>query len=99
MYMSENPPYSGLPNHEMIKHTVGKCVRGAANMSALKWFQVMLTWGHMGTFRNICSKHLPKYANNFSGQHNSRPLSTVDQIEETAFGVVRKTFKYRELTL
>ncbi len=42
----------------------------------------MLKRGYTGTFHHMSPKHLHRYVGEFEGQHNDRPLDTINQMEK-----------------
>ena len=58
----------------------------------------MLKRGYIGTYHRMSEKHLQRYADEFAGRHNVRPLPTMEQIGKTVDGMVGKRLKYKELT-
>ena len=57
----------------------------------------MLKRGYNGVYHHFSPKHLPRYINEFSGRHNSRPLDTEDQISELVRQSVGKYLSYARL--
>ena len=45
----------------------------------------------------MSEKHLPRYVNEFSRRHNTRPVDTIDQMASVAAHMDDKRLQYREL--
>ena len=98
VYTDEHAGYRGLANHETVAHGAGEYVRGQAHTNGVESFWSMLKRGYVGTYHQLSVKHLPRYVNEFSGRHNSRPLDTEEQMGRMADGMVGKRLSYRQLT-
>ena len=59
--------------------------------------QGILKRGYIETYHRLSEKHLQRYADEFAGQHNKRPLATMEQIDRTVGGMMGKRLKYKEL--
>ena len=57
----------------------------------------MLKRGINGTYHHISPKHLDRYATEFEGRHNVRPLDTADQMVAMAQGMEGKRLSYDDL--
>ena len=58
----------------------------------------MLKRGYTGTYHHISPKHLHRYVDEFSGQHNVRPLDTQNQMAAIVRRAAGKRLTYHELT-
>lgn len=97
VYTDEHKGYSGLPNHEKVKHGVGEFVNGMAHTNGVESFWAMLKRAHKGTFHRLSAKHLQRYVNEFAGRHNIRDLDTIRQMEHVVAGMVGRRLMYRDL--
>ncbi len=103
VYTDEHGGYSGLENHEVVKHSVGEYVKEQAHTNGIESFWSMLKWGYVGTYHQMSVKHLDRYVSEFAGRHNARPLDTIDQMEQMeqmeqiARALTGKTLKYQDL--
>ena len=97
VYTDGATAYDGLPNREMVAHSVGEYVRGEAHTNGMESFWSMLKRGYHGTYHRMSAKHLQRYVNEFAGRHNIRDLDTVDQMVAVFVGLVGKRLTYREL--
>ncbi len=79
VYTDERGGYKGLPNHKSVKHGRGQFVEGDAHTQGIESHWSMLKRGIIGTYHHIIPKHTGRYANEFAGHHNDRPLDTADQ--------------------
>ena len=52
---------------------------------------------HEGIYRKMSKKHLLRYANEFSGQHDMRGKDTVDQLETIAGRMDGRRLRYTSL--
>ena len=57
----------------------------------------MLKRGIYGTYHHISPKHTHRYATEFAGRHNSRPLDTDDQLKRLMAGMTGRRLRYRDL--
>ena len=84
VYTDDSNAYSNLPfNHDSVKHSVGEYVKQQAHINGIESFWAMLNRSHKGTFHKISSKHLNRYAKEFSGRRNIRELDTIIQMRDT----------------
>ena len=98
VYTDEHRSYVGLPNHEAVGHGKGEFVRGEAHTQGIDSFWSMLKRGYVGTYHWWSRKHLHRYATEFAGRHNGRPLDTVEQMKVIARGLVGRRLRYKVLT-
>ena len=73
-------------------------MNGQAHTNGLESFWAMMKRGYHGTYYHFSAKHLDRYAGEFEGRHNRRPLDTVDQMTAMAQGMLGKHLTYRKLT-
>ena len=101
VYTDQNVSYKGLTKknykHQAVNHSVGEYIKGQAHTNGVESFWSMLKRGHMGVYHKMSSKHLQRYIDEYVGRHNTRPLSTMSQIEVTFKGMDGKRLKYKEL--
>ena len=98
VYTDEAAVYRSLPNHEVVKHSVGEYVNGQAHTNGIESFWATLKRGYHGTYHQMSAKHLGRYVGEFAGRHNDRPLDTVDQLRAIVRGMVGKRLRYADLT-
>ena len=79
VYTDDHGGYSGLPNHETVRHSVAEYVNGMAHTNGIESFWSMLKRAHKGTFHKLSAKHLQRYVDEFVARHNIRELDTIDQ--------------------
>ena len=96
-YTDEHHAYTGLTNHESVKHSVGEYVRGQAHVNGMESFWSMVRRGYDGTFHHISEEHLHRYINEFAGRHNVRSLDTIDMMETVAENMTGQRLKYFDL--
>ena len=75
----------------------GEYVRDLAHTAGMDSHWAMLKRGIMGTYHHISTKHLGRYANEFAGRHNDRPMDTADQMEAMVRGMQGKRLRYEDL--
>ena len=97
VFTDEFPSYTGLVNHEVVKHKVGEYVNGMVHTNGIESHWAMLKRGIMGTYHHISPKHLDRYATEFAGRHNDRPSDTADQIHNLIGGMEGKRLRYEDL--
>ncbi len=96
-YTDENSAYSGLKNHESVKHGVGEYVRGQSHTNGMESFWSLMRRGYDGTFHHLSAEHLHRYVNEFAGRHNIRPLDTDMMMLEIAGGMHGRRLTYKML--
>ena len=57
----------------------------------------MLKRGIYGTYHHISPQHTARYATEFAGRHNDRPMDTVDQVKALVKGAEGKRLRYKDL--
>ena len=98
VYTDEARAYIGLPReHEVVKHSVGEYVREQVHTNGMESHWATLKRGITGTYHQMSPKHLHRYASEFEGRHNMRPLDTIDQIHATIRGMNGKELKIKDL--
>ena len=97
IYTDDHRSYQGLPNHEVVKHSVSEYVRDQAHVNGIESFWALLKRGYHGTFHHMSEKHLDRYVGEFSGRYNQRDYDTIDQMKLIVRGLEGKSLKYREL--
>ena len=97
VYTDDHGGYSGLPNHEAVKHSVGEYVDGMAHTNGIESFWAALKRGYHGIYHHWSQKHMDQYVNEFEGRHNQREEDTVDQMASIVRGMDGKRLRYREL--
>lgn len=98
IYTDEARAYAGLRRrHEAVRHSVGEYVRDMAHTNGVESFWAMLKRGYTGVYHHMSVKHLERYASEFSGRHNSRPLDTESQMRASTRGMEGKRLRYADL--
>ena len=98
VYTDEHGGYQDLPNHEVVKHNVGRYVEGMAHTNGIESFWATLKRGYVGVYHQMSPEHLHRYVSEFEGRHNDRPADTVNQIRHLVQGMRGKRLPYKELT-
>ena len=100
VFTDDNRAYLSLDRclHVALRHNVGEYVRGMAHTNGIESHWSMLKRGYNGVYHHFSPKHLPRYINEFSGRHNSRPLDTEDQMAELVSQSEGKRLTYAQLT-
>ena len=97
VYTDEHASYKGLPNHQSVKHGRGEFVLGDVHTQGIESHWSMFKRGIIGTYHHISPKHTERYATEFTGRHNDRPLDTADQMGAIARGMDGKRLRYQDL--
>ena len=98
IYTDEARAYDGLRRrHEAVKHSVGEYVRDIAHTNGVESFWAMLKRGYAGVYHHMSVKHLERYASEFSGWRNSRPLDTERRMRASTRGMEGKRLRYADL--
>ena len=97
IFSDDHYAYRTLPNHEMVKHSVGEYVRGQVHTNGIESFWALLKRGYYGTYHRMSFKHLQRYVNEFAGRHNVRPLDTIEQMKAVVVRMDGKRLRYRDL--
>ena len=97
VFTDDHAAYRGLPNREAVQHGVGEYVRGMVHTNGMESHWATLKRGINGTYHHISPKHLDRYAQEFEGRHNNRPLDTADQMAAMAVGAVGRHLPYADL--
>ncbi len=97
VYSDESAAYRGLPNHDMVNHSIEEYARGLVHINGMESFWSMLKRAHKGTFHYISPKHLQRYVNEFAGKHSIRNQDTIHQMQGVVIGLVGRRLMYRDL--
>ncbi len=97
IYTDDHGGYEGLPNHEVVRHSVGEYVNGQAHTNGVESFWSLMKRGYHGIFHSMSVKHLNRYVDEFAGRHNQREINTSDQMGDVVRGMDGKRLRYREL--
>lgn len=97
VYTDGATAYEGLPNRELVRHSVGEYVRGQAHTNGMESFWATLKRAHKGVFHRLSAKHLQRYVNEFPGRHNTRDWDTADQMAHVAVAIVSQRLIYCDL--
>ena len=54
--------------------------------------------GIIGTDHHVSPKHTERYAVEFAGRHNNRPMDTIDQMSDMVRRLNGKRLRYKDLT-
>ena len=97
VYTDEHAGYQGMINHAAVPHGAGQYVRGEVHTNGIESHWSMFKRGIIGTYHHISPKHTARYAVEFAGRHNQRPLDTEEQMSRMAKGGEGKRLQYRDL--
>ncbi len=97
VYSDEHKGYVGLDNHFAIKHGKGQYVDGDVHTNGIESHWALLKRGYMGVYHWMSAKHLHRYATEFAGRHNARPLDTISRIRQLMAGANGKRLRYQDL--
>ena len=97
LYTDTLASYEGLPNHTAVNRSIGQYVEGSAHTNGVESFWSLLKRAHLGTYHQFSRKHLHRYVNEFTCQHNIRGLDAKDQIALVMLALEGKRLRYKEL--
>ena len=98
IYTDDNRAYTGLKNHEVVKHSASEYVRGDIHTNGIESFWSMFDRAHMGTYHKMSKKHLQRYVDEFVGRHNIRNKDTIDQMSHIVGMMAGRRLTYTQLT-
>ena len=87
----------GMPRHQVVDHSQGEYVLGDIHTNGIEGLWAMLKRGITGTYHHISEKHTQRYATEFGGRHNDRPLDTIVQVRQLIKGMEGKRLRYKDL--
>jgi transposase-like protein len=97
VYTDEAAAYKGMMNHVAVPHSREEYVHGEVHTNGIESLWAMLKRGITGTYHHISPQHTHRYATEFGGRHNDRPLDTVDQVRALVKGSEGKRLRYKDL--
>ena len=100
VFTDEHASYKGIDRpHGSVNHSAGEYVSGSGliHTAGIDSFWAGLKRGIYGSYHHVSVKHLGRYAGEFAGRHNDRPLDTEDQMEQIARGMTGKRLRYSDL--
>ncbi len=98
VYTDELASYRNIPQaHGVVQHSVSEFVNGAAHTNGIESHWAMLKRGYIGVYHQMSGKHLQRYANEFAGRHNQRPMDTAQQMDTMAAEIVGKRLRWQDL--
>ena len=97
VYTDEAAGYKGMMNHVAVPHGREEYVHGEVHTNGIESLWAMLKRGVYGTYHHISPQHTHRYATEFAGRHNDRPLDTVDQVKSLVKGAEGKRLRYQDL--
>ena len=97
VFTDEHAAYKGMMNHVAVPHSRGEYVHGEVHTNGIESLWSMMKRGIVGTYHHISPKHTARYATEFAGRHNDRPLDTVEQIGAMVKGMDGKRLRYADL--
>ena len=100
VYTDHYAGYMGMRDrsHKKINRNVGEYINDQVHTNSIESFWSMLKRGYVGTYHYMSPKHLHRYANEFAGRHNSKDLSTLDQMRAMAANMEGRLLTYEALT-
>ena len=98
VYTDEAAAYQGINRpHQAVAHSAGEYVRDMAHTNGMESHWALMKRGLNGIYHHVSVKHLGRYAGEFAGRHNDRPMDTVDQMVEMIRGMEGKRLRYTDL--
>ena len=93
-------PYKSLKEtyeHHTVKHSVSEYVNGMTHTNGIESFWAMLKRGYHGVYHKMSVNYLGRYINEFTGRHNTRPMDTLEQMQDIFRGMEGKRLRYVDL--
>lgn len=81
--------------HQVVKHSRGEYVRGAAHTNTAESFFALFKRGVHGTFHHISKQHLSRYANEFSFRWDHRKVDDGTRMVQAIAETDGKRLMYR----
>ena len=100
IHTDEHAGYKGSKRdyqHKPVHHSVGDYVLFGAHTNGMESTWSLLKRGYHGTYHHWSTKHLRRYAAEFAGRHNQRPLDTIEQMQSIMRGMGGKRLRYEDL--
>ena len=99
IYTDEHKAYEGLPeyNREVVRHSAGEYVNGAASTNGIESFWALLKRGYYGTHHWWSVKHLHRYVAEYQHRQNTIGLSGERAIGRLVRGGEGKRLTYAAL--
>ena len=97
VFTDEAKAYKGMVNHVAVPHSHDEYVHGEVHTNGIESHFSTFKRGIIGTYHHISPKHTERYAVEFAGRHNNRPLDTDEQMSRMAEGAVGKRLEYADL--
>ena len=97
VFTDEAQAYRGMVNHGTVSHGAGQYVQGEVHTNGIESHWSMFKRGIIGTYHHISPKHTERYAVEFAGRHNNRPLDTEDQLNGMVKAAEGKRLRYADL--
>ena len=97
VYTDEAKGYKGMDReHKAVNHSAKHYVLGLAHTNGMESFWFALKRG-FDSFIKVSPKHVVRYAIEFAGRHNDRPVDTIEQMTLLAKGMVGRRLTYADL--
>ena len=97
VFTDEHAGYKGMVNHVAVPHSREEYVHGEVHTNGIESHWSMFKRGIIGTYHHISPKHTERYAVEFAGRHNHRPLDTEQQLSALVKGADGKRLRYSDL--
>ncbi len=98
VYTDEASAYTGIPrDHDSVRHGKGEYVRDDVHTNGMESHWATFKRGIYGVYHHISPKHTERYAAEFAGRHNIRPLDTSEQMAAMVQGSDGKRLRYIDL--
>lgn len=85
--------------HEVVNHSAGEYVRGAAHTNTVESYFAVLKRGITGVYHHVSPQHLKRYLAEFDFRYNYRAALGADDVSRTANalrGIVGKRLMYKD---
>ena len=98
VFTDEHQSYQGMEfSHDTVKHGNEEYVRGIVHVNGMEGHWSQFKRAYHGTWHSISPKHTQRYIDEFAAKQNFRDQDTLDQMQDTAAGLVGKRLMYRTL--
>ncbi len=96
VYSDEHAAYKTMINHKSIRHSEGQYVGRRCSHERDRVPMGDAQARHLRHLSPHQPEHTHRYATEFAGRHNARPLDTDDQLKRLMAGMTGRRLRYRD---
>jgi hypothetical protein len=85
-------------NHQFVKHSIGKNVRGNTHTNIIEGYFSLLKRGINGVFHHVSRKNSHRYLSEFDFRYNMRKMGDSNVAAAALVNIEGKRLMYREPT-